>query len=189
MTMGKRIKEARVKEGFTQAQLAELCGLATITIQQYERDKRQPRRDQLEVIAQNLNVTTGYLWGIEDINAKAILDAMKNGDYRTAEDLMDLPVGSIGPVDSEEQEEIEYQLREERHTKELVLNKLRIYFRSKYDKLTDQDYLSIKSLIDTFSQLNEEGQQKAVERVEELTEIPKYKNESSQNQSGEEGTE
>ena len=31
------------------------------------------------------------------------------------------------------------------------------------------------SLIRTFSQLNDEGQQKAVERVEELTEIPKYK--------------
>lgn len=175
MTMGKRIKEARTKEGLTQAQLAELCGLATITIQQYERDKRQPRRDQLEVIAQNLNVTTGYLWGIDDINAKAILDAMKNGDYRTAEDLMDLPVGSIGPVDNEDQEELEYQLREELHTKELVLNKLRIYFKSKYDKLTDQDYLSIKSLIDAFSQLNPDGQVKALERVEELTEIPKYK--------------
>lgn len=30
-------------------------------------------------------------------------------------------------------------------------------------------------LIRSFSQLNDEGQQKAVERVEELTEIPKYK--------------
>lgn len=179
-TMGKLIKEARMKEGLTQAQLAELCGLATITIQQYERDKRQPRRDQLEVIAQNLNVTTGYLWGIEDINAKAILDAMKNGDYRTAEDLMDLPVGSIGPVDSEGQEEIEYQLREERHIKELILNKLRIYFRAKYDKLTEPDYIFIKCLIDAFSQLNDEGQTKAVERVEELTEIPKYKKDPPQ---------
>lgn len=30
-------------------------------------------------------------------------------------------------------------------------------------------------LVSAFSQLNDEGQQKAVERVEELTEIPKYK--------------
>ena len=30
------------------------------------------------------------------------------------------------------------------------------------------------SLIDAFSKLNEDGQQKAIERVEELTEIPKY---------------
>ena len=32
-----------------------------------------------------------------------------------------------------------------------------------------------QALIAAFSQLNPEGQQKAVERVEELTEIPKYK--------------
>lgn len=32
-----------------------------------------------------------------------------------------------------------------------------------------------KRLVDAFNQLNDEGQQKAVERVEELTEIPKYK--------------
>lgn len=34
------------------------------------------------------------------------------------------------------------------------------------------------ALISAFSQLNEEGQQKAVERVEELTEIPKYQKET-----------
>lgn len=32
-----------------------------------------------------------------------------------------------------------------------------------------------KDLVDVFEKLNEEGQLKAIERVEELTEIPKYK--------------
>ena len=35
-------------------------------------------------------------------------------------------------------------------------------------------------LLAVFDQLNDEGQQKAVERVEELTEIPKYKKEPPQ---------
>lgn len=35
-------------------------------------------------------------------------------------------------------------------------------------------------LFTAFNQLNDEGQQKAVERVEELTEIPKYKKEPPQ---------
>lgn len=39
-------------------------------------------------------------------------------------------------------------------------------------------------LISAFSQLNDEGQQKAVERVEELTEIPKYKKEPPQGNPG-----
>jgi transcriptional regulator with XRE-family HTH domain len=34
----------------------------------------------------------------------------------------------------------------------------------------------LSPLLDAFASLNEEGQQKAVERVEELTEIPKYQN-------------
>lgn len=34
------------------------------------------------------------------------------------------------------------------------------------------------SLISSFARLNDEGQQKAVERVEELTEIPKYQTET-----------
>lgn len=174
-SVGDNIRKARIARALTQKQLGDLCGMADSAIRRYEIGKGNPKHETLQRIANALNVTIGYLLGIDDISAKDIIDAMKRGDYRIAEDLMGLPIGALGPVDSEEQEEIEYQLREERHTKELVLNKLRIYFKSKYDKLTDQDYLSIKSLMDAFSQLNDEGQQKAIERVEELTEISKYK--------------
>ena len=45
----------------------------------------------------------------------------------------------------------------------------------KDDGYTDSDIEG--ALIAAFSQLNPEGQSKAVERVEELTEIPKYKKE------------
>ena len=34
MTIGKRIKEIRLAAGLTQKQLAEICGLAEITIRQ-----------------------------------------------------------------------------------------------------------------------------------------------------------
>lgn len=34
---------------------------------------------------------------------------------------------------------------------------------------------NINKLVDHFNQLNDEGQDKAIERIEELTEIPKYK--------------
>ena len=40
---GDYIKIARQKAGLTQKQLAEKVGLATITIQQYERNLREPR--------------------------------------------------------------------------------------------------------------------------------------------------
>lgn len=48
------------------------------------------------------------------------------------------------------------------------------------DFLSDRMNNRAKYLISAFELLNEEGQQKAVERVEELTEIPKYQKEPPQ---------
>lgn len=56
MDIGKKIKIARQKIGLTQKKLGEYCGLATGTIQQYELGKRQPRLEQLQKIANALNV-------------------------------------------------------------------------------------------------------------------------------------
>ena len=176
--IGKNIRFARLQRGLTQKQLGDLCGMADSAIRRYELGRGNPKRETLQRIANALNVTLGYLQGVDDIDAKEIIDAMKRGDYRTAEDLMDLPVGTIGPVGGEEIEQIEYQFREEHRTKELILNKLRIYFRFRYSNLTELDYLSNVSLVDAFSLLSPEGQQKAIERVEELTEIPKYQKET-----------
>lgn len=63
MTIGERIQEARKQAGLKQSELAEKLGIATITIGQYERDKRQPRLEQLEAIAKALGVSTAYLTG------------------------------------------------------------------------------------------------------------------------------
>ena len=55
MTIGKRIQEARKKAGYTQKKLAEECGLAPGTIQQYELDKRNPSFERLFLIAEKLH--------------------------------------------------------------------------------------------------------------------------------------
>ncbi len=56
VSVGKRIMQARKKAGLTQAQLAETLGLATITIRQYESDKRKPSIEQLKRISNVLKV-------------------------------------------------------------------------------------------------------------------------------------
>ena len=126
MTLGKRISAARKKEGLTQAQLAELCGVATITIQQYERDKRQPRNGMLEKISTVLKVDQFQLF----------LGATKE----------------------------EWQARMEKEVDD-YWGEMEETFLPGYTKI----------LVASFDQLNEEGQLKAIERIEELTEIPKYK--------------
>ena len=61
MTLGKRIQLARKAKGFTQKQLAEAINAATGTIQQYELDKRQPRMEQFQKIANALEISTAEL--------------------------------------------------------------------------------------------------------------------------------
>lgn len=63
MTIGEQIKTARKAEGLTQAQLAERIGVATGTIQQYERGIRQPRFEILEKIADELQISVLYFAG------------------------------------------------------------------------------------------------------------------------------
>lgn len=58
-----------------------------------------------------------------------------------------------------------------------------LYFDSASDLLSDKINSALEngvpdSLVLAYQQLNSAGQQKAVERVEELTEIPKYKREA-----------
>ena len=61
MTIGERIKTARSNAGLTQRALAEKSGIATGTVQQYELGKRQPRIEQLQKIADALEVDINYL--------------------------------------------------------------------------------------------------------------------------------
>ena len=63
MDFSKGLKDARKLAGLTQDQLAEGCGLATITIRQYESGKREPRYDTVQKIAAYLHVSVGSLLG------------------------------------------------------------------------------------------------------------------------------
>ena len=102
MTIGQRIREARKNAGLTQRELAEKSGTATGTIQQYELGKRRPRLEQLQRIADTLDVSVGYLQGYESMDLKKLVDAFTVHDYRTMEQLMGLPEGSIAPIPPDE---------------------------------------------------------------------------------------
>lgn len=65
MSVGERIRECRKSIGLTQRELAEKSGVATVSVQQYERGVRQPRTEQLKEIAAALGVSPLYLLGDE----------------------------------------------------------------------------------------------------------------------------
>ena len=66
MTLGERIRLCRKSAGLTQAQLAEVTGIHSVSINKYEKDKMVPKPDQLGKIAMALNVSTMALNGKED---------------------------------------------------------------------------------------------------------------------------
>lgn len=55
MDIGTLIRKHRLENGLTQKQLAELLGVATGTIQQYELNKREPRFETLKQLSTVLN--------------------------------------------------------------------------------------------------------------------------------------
>ena len=60
--------------GLTQKQLAEKCGLAPGTIQQYELGKRKPKIEQLQKIAAALNIPVEYLFDTISIGLMSEID-------------------------------------------------------------------------------------------------------------------
>ena len=68
MDIGNEIRNARKHAGLTQAQLADKCGLATITIQQYEHGKREPSLEQIAKLAIALDTDVGKLLGYQSFD-------------------------------------------------------------------------------------------------------------------------
>lgn len=154
MDIGGKIKEMRNAAGLTQSQLAQLSGVAPITIRQYETGKRQPRIEQLQKIAKALKVSVAVFLP-EKLERKYL--EYENIAHDIKRDMID------SAVDYEEYESA-------RKTKisdiqiGLILGENR---RKRLEKINA-----------SFDKLNDDGQQKAVERVEELAEIPRYQKSS-----------
>lgn len=109
MHIGKQIKYYRQLQGYTQKRLAEECGLAIGTIQQYELEKREPKLEMLIKIVNVLDISMDTLLG--------------------------------------------YNYQSDNHA-----------------LLSDDEI----TLLRYYHILNADGQSKAIERVEELTEVKKY---------------
>ncbi len=67
MTLVKeRLKELRVNERYTQAQIAEMCGVTQVTIGRYETGMCEPPIDKLLWYAEKFDVSLDYIFGRTD---------------------------------------------------------------------------------------------------------------------------
>lgn len=67
MSLGKRMREARIDKGLTQEEAAKHLGITFQALSNYERDIRDPDTDLLKSIADLYEVTTDYLLGRTNI--------------------------------------------------------------------------------------------------------------------------
>ena len=63
--IGKRLKELRMKRGFSQQELGTAIGVTKVSICGYENGTRLPNLEKLVSLAEELETTTDYLLGRE----------------------------------------------------------------------------------------------------------------------------
>lgn len=142
--VGDLIKQRRKKKGLTQIELASKAGISVNSLRLYEAGKRQPKVDQLVKIASALDTDIFSLLSYDKFNLLYFIHQANS--------------------------EISSRLKKDYPSNSAL-----------YDDLMKEDVFfpelrgkTDRQLIDAYSSLNEKGREKAVERVEELTEIPKY---------------
>jgi len=150
MALGENIKLARQYKGYTQKELAERLNVSVMTIRRFENNTREPKLEMINRIAAILEVSREHLF--DDYSATNHPDWVKETlgtNFNIAEDVKLHPERYTAERDPE--------------TGQIVLYR--------FNK-------RIELLQALFYKLNEKGQEKAIERVEELTEIQKYTDKS-----------
>ena len=220
VNIGKRIRTARQKVGMSQEELAQLIGVTKSTISKYEKGAREPRYDQLQRIADTLNVPihelfdgstmdadgTLHIWpapqnASDELPAQeleALLEKLQNGEplLLSPDELAKLKstpkeqiAAALDEVGQEEQKHIVrisaplYKLRGVSPERQEQLKALKDQA-VRYEHSLGVSHLASdilgqlnapqRRIATALGKLNEEGQEKAAERVEELTEIPRY---------------
>lgn len=66
MKFCERLKEMRIKRGYTQDEFAKILNISTSSISLYENGDREPSLSMLKTISETLNVSSDYLLGLTD---------------------------------------------------------------------------------------------------------------------------
>lgn len=178
-TLGGKIKAIRLFRKMTQEELAASIGSKKTTISRYERGQREPNFDTLRKIADALGV---YYYELFDCESE-----MEHG----------LSSGIITPEDISEESNIPLDkvllVLEHYHNKEQVPEEYRKEFESIRKKIvTVGGMLAVElapirtpktnhlenEILSKLQHLNDLGLQKVLERIEELSEVPKYTKEA-----------
>ena len=157
MHTGELIKQARVTMRITQAELAKRLGVTPQAISQYERGIKNPNPATLKKIAAALGVE----W-------YELISNSQDEQSEIAKEQMRQAIGRVADIITKP---CKYEISDE--LIEDSLKKVTISIPTSYNSAR------LEKMIKDYGKLNDDGQQVAVERVHELTEIPRYKRKST----------
>lgn len=190
MTFGENLIKIRKSKNMTQEKFAKEIGIGLASLQRYESGERSPTLDTLNKIADGLkiglrdivgDIATTYMFGADKsvlFDEEGILWAVREQFNLTQEYFskatgmeleryIEIEENKVKPTDSEIS---------------AIYNVLSSHgFKASdmiFMKSGNENWVWIsrkKHLLYCFDQLNEQGQEKAVESVELLTKIPEYK--------------
>ena len=150
MTTGQLIKAARIKAGLTQGQLADKLNISFVNISQWENGARNPKIETLKKIADALGVE---VWELADFDTASRMMEYENVAHEIKQDMMD---SAYTPEEYEE-------------ARKTSISEIQMSL-----ALADIERSRLNNLQSAFLRLNETGQKKAVENVEDLAKIPEY---------------
>lgn len=159
MTIGEKIYKFRTSKNLTQKQFAEKIGVAQSAVNFWENGKRQPRLEQLKKITDTFNISMHFFLDEDFTNT---LDDDNATFFDINNKILSLKNNS--------------SINDKEKTKQLeqIIMQLEIL----QDCHQTNINTSHKALINMYyDELNEKGQEKAIEQVELLTKIPEYKRE------------
>lgn len=155
-----KLKQLRLEHGLTQSALAKELNVTQNAIFNWENGKREPNLDTITEIANYFHTTLAYLLDGKE-NAKNIPQIFvydKNNNLQKVQGVpkFTVPSTSYAPVEAYE---ILHSLIDQEGITDVEREKISV---------------QLNKLLGDFSHLNNSGRKKAVERVEELTEILRY---------------
>lgn len=174
MTTGERIKRARKAAGLTQQELGELLGVSGSMIGQYESNLRKPKHETLLKIAKALKVMPYELYSeISWVYHNADFAEKVGKSFGLLKSFLD---------DNETPPNIRDAIQEDLPDLEKVFEDLpdltAVITAAAIFKAIEKPNQLQEQLLSLFESLNDKGKAAAIERVLELTEIPRYQHSS-----------